>query len=78
MGSMMLAHINQFTRRLDSTESSFAHGIGLTDKGNNGTVGCFAGVNVQQQHPFYTLDGCTNLFNNIRITSFTEIRDTLY
>ena len=78
VGTMVLAHVNQFSGLLHGLESGFDHCIGFAHKGHHSTVGGLSGIHIEQ---FYTLTA----FNNIGylayhafVTSLAEIGDTLY
>jgi hypothetical protein len=78
MGTVMPAHVNEFTRRADGTEGGFANGLRLTNKSDDGTVGGLTGVNVEQQYALDTFHGIGYLLNDIWIAPLTKIRHALY
>ena len=47
MRPVVLAHVDEFARATHSPEGSFAHGLRFAHKGNDRTVGSFAGVDVE-------------------------------
>ena len=78
MGAMMLTHVYDFGSSLDGSEGSLADSFWRTHKGHNGTIGCLARIHIEQQNALNTLHGIGYLLDNVQVTTFTEIRYTLY
>ena len=52
---MMLAHINELCGLAHRSESSLHHIVGFAHEGHYCTVGCLAGIDIEQFHTFHAL-----------------------
>ncbi len=78
MGSLVLAHVDEFGGLLHSLESGFDDRFGAADEGDDGAVGGFAGVDVEQADAARPLDGRSDAPDHLPVASFAEIGDALY
>jgi hypothetical protein len=69
------AHIDNLGSFFKCLKSSFNHLIGCAHKCNNGAVGRFSGINIQQTNPINRLNTVSDLFDNCHITAFAKIGD---
>ena len=74
VGTVVLAHVNEFGGFLHHTVSGFAHRLRLTHEGDDGAVGSHTGIHVQQLDAFHFLDFSGHLVNDILVAAFADIR----
>ena len=74
---MMVAHVDDLCGFLCSTESGFADSRRLAHEGDDGAVGGFARVDVEQADAVHRLNSVCNLFDNAHVAALTEVRHAL-
>ena len=74
---MVTAHVNDLRCFLGTPEGGLHNSLWLAHEGNDGTVGGFARVNVEQLNALYRLDGISNLFDNAHVAPLAEVGHAL-
>jgi hypothetical protein len=75
---LVLAHVNELAGFFDGEKGGFDDGGWCTDKGYDGAIGGFAGVDIQKSDAGYGFDLIGDLFDNGRGAAFAEVWYTLY
>ena len=73
---MMLPHINKLCCFLHATKSGLHDNRRFTNEGDDCTVGCFTGINIQKFHAFHLFHHIGNLLDYFLVTPFAEVGDT--
>ena len=73
----MMAHVDHLAGFLRSSEGGFDDRLGAADESDDGAVGGFAGIDIEQHHAVYALNGVGDLLDNTHIAPLTEVGDAL-
>ncbi len=74
MGAVMLGHVDEFGGFLHHLIGGFEDGLGLADEGDDGAVGCLAGVDVEELHAIDLFNLGSHLVDDIHVAAFADIR----
>ena len=77
MRALVLAHVDQFRRFLNSAKRRFNGGFRTADKSDNRTIRGRARIDIEQRNALSRLNGVGDLSNHILIAPFRKVRYTL-
>ena len=76
VGTVVLAHVDEFGCLLDNLVGGLENRLGFTDEGDDGAVGGLAGVDVEEFHTLDLLNLGSHLIDDIHIAPFADIGHT--
>ena len=78
MGTMVLAHVYQLSGAFHCLEGGFHHWGGFTHKGDDGAVGGFSGVDIEEAYSLGAFYFSGYLLDDFRVAPFAEVGHTLH